>query len=121
MEIKKLCDIFCSTTRMAAIKKMIGAKRNRVTVIDGLAGSALPMLLSRLPRQGNPYLIIANDLDEAGYIYNDLVQLTCEQEALIFPSGYKRDIKYGQIDAPTKSCEPRYSTCGIPARHYVGW
>ncbi|MBO4871697.1 MAG: transcription-repair coupling factor [Muribaculaceae bacterium] len=102
MDIKKLCDIFCNTTRMAAIKKMIGAKRNRVTVIDGLAGSALPMLLSRLPRQGNPYLIIANDLDEAGYIYNDLVQLTSEQETLIFPSGYKRDIKYGQIDAPNE-------------------
>ena len=69
-------------------------------VIDGLAGSASSVLFSRLPRRKQPYLIVANDLDEAGYIYNDLVQLTDESQALIFPSGYKRDIKYGQVDAP---------------------
>ena len=69
-------------------------------VIDGLAGSASSVLFSRLPRRKQPYLIVANDLDEAGYIYNDRVQLSDESQALIFPSGYKRDIKYGQVDAP---------------------
>ena len=102
MEIKQLCDLIGSATRVAALKKMVSAKRNRVMVIDGLAGSAPAMLFSRLPRLSSPYLIIASDLDEAGYIYNDLVQLTSEQEALIFPSGYKRDIKYGQVDAPNE-------------------
>ncbi|MBR1804179.1 MAG: transcription-repair coupling factor [Muribaculaceae bacterium] len=102
MEIKQLCDLIGSTPRVAALKKMVSGKRNRVMVIDGLAGSAPAMLFSRLPRLACPYLIIANDLDEAGYIYNDLVQLTSEHDVLIFPSGYKRDIKYGQVDAPSE-------------------
>ncbi|MBR5101953.1 MAG: transcription-repair coupling factor, partial [Muribaculaceae bacterium] len=58
------------------------------------------MLFVGLPKLDQPYLIIANDLDEAGYIYNDLCQLSTEGEVLIFPSGYKRDIKYGQVDPP---------------------
>lgn len=101
MELKELCDIFNNKARVAAIKKMLAGTRNRVVSIDGLAGSASSMLLARMPRLGSPYLIVANDLDEAGYIYNDLCQINGEQQVLIFPSGYKRDIKYGQVDAPS--------------------
>lgn len=100
MEIKELCDIFCGKVRVEALKQLLDGRRRGNVVIDGLAGSASSMLFSRLPRRKQPYLIVANDLDEAGYIYNDLVQLADDRQALIFPSGYKRDIKYGQIDAP---------------------
>ena len=41
-------------------------------------------------------------IDEAGYMYNDLCQLAGDKQVLIFPSGYKRDIKYGQVDAPNE-------------------
>jgi transcription-repair coupling factor (superfamily II helicase) len=102
MDIIELCDIFNGKAREAAIAKMLASKRNRVIGIDGLAGSASSMLFSRLPKYKCPYLIIANDLDEAGYIYNDLCQINGEDKVLIFPSGYKRDIKYGQIDAPSE-------------------
>lgn len=70
--------------------------------IDGLAGSSPAMLFSGLPKQESPFLIIANDIDEAGYMYHDLCQINGEDKVLIFPSGYKRDIKYGQIDAPSE-------------------
>lgn len=102
MEIRELCDIFNNKARIAAIKKLLTAKRNRVVSVDGLAGSSAAMLFARLPRLEAPYLIIANDLDEAGYIYNDICQINGEDSTLIFPSGYKRDIKYGQIDAPSE-------------------
>ena len=102
MDIRELCDIFNSKPRLAAVKKLLTAKRNRTVAIDGLAGSSAAMLFARLPRLDAPYLIIANDLDEAGYIYNDLCQINGEKSTLIFPSGYKRDIKYGQIDAPSE-------------------
>lgn len=102
MEIRELCDIFNNKVRLAAVKKLLTAKRNRVVSVDGLAGSSAAMLFARLPRLEAPYLIIANDLDEAGYIYNDLCQINGENSTLIFPSGYKRDIKYGQIDAPSE-------------------
>jgi transcription-repair coupling factor (superfamily II helicase) len=100
VEIDQLNDIVNSKARQAALAKMVANDANRVMVIDGLAGSATAMLVSRLPKRATPYLVIANDLDEAGYLYNDLCQITSDKATLIFPSGYKRDIKYGQIDAP---------------------
>ena len=48
---------------------MLADRRNRVSEIDGLAGSAAAMLFTQLPKGKEPYLIIANDLDEAGYAY----------------------------------------------------
>ena len=100
MELKQLCEQFGGKARQAALKKLLGAGGN--AVIDGLAGSGASMLCSLLPQRDCPYLIVANDLDEAGYIYNDLCQLASDKQALIFPSGYKRDIKYGQTDAPNE-------------------
>ena len=85
---------------VAALKKMVTNSSNRVMVVDGLAGSVSSMLFGSLPTLASPYLIVANDLDEAGYIYHDLCQLSNESHVLMFPSGYKRDIKYGQVDAP---------------------
>jgi transcription-repair coupling factor (superfamily II helicase) len=102
MEIKQLCDALMGKARTEALKKLVTGKRNRVVTVDGLAGSAVAMVIARLPRLSQPYLVVASDLDEAGYIYNDLVQLTDDKQVLIFPSGYKRDIKYGQIDAPNE-------------------
>ena len=84
------------------MRSLLASKRNRLIVVDGLAGSAASMLFAKLPRRKQPYLIIANDLDEAGYIYNDLCQILDDKQVLIFPSGYKRDIKYGQVDPPNE-------------------
>jgi len=100
MEIRELCEVFNGKARVAAVKKLIAGTGN--AVIDGLAGSSAAMLLARLPRLSCPYLVVVNDLDEAGYMYNDLCQISSEKEVLIFPSGYKRDIKYGQVDAPNE-------------------
>ena len=102
MELSELCRLVASQARCQALKKLLATKRNRIISIDGLAGSAAAMLFSALPKKEMPYLIIANDLDEAGYLYFDLCQITGETHTLIFPSGYKRDIKYGQIDAPSE-------------------
>lgn len=33
-------------------------------------------------------------------MYHDLIQINGDENILMFPSGYKRDIKYGQIDPP---------------------
>ena len=102
MDIQQLCALICTPARTEALAALVRRRRTTVVRIDGLAGSAFPVLCTALPRLTHPYLIIAGDSDEAGYIYNDLVQLTDERQALIFPSGYKRHIKYGQADAPSE-------------------
>ncbi len=100
MEIRELCELVNGKARVAAVKKLLTGSGN--AVIDGLAGSSAAMLFARLPQRACPYLIVMNDLDEAGYMYNDLCQLASDKQVLIFPSGYKRDIKYGQVDAPNE-------------------
>ena len=102
MNLTQLSDIFNFKARREAIAAMLASKRNRVMVLDGLAGSAPAMLFAQLPRRKMPYLIIANDIDEAGYMYHDLCQILDDRRVLIFPSGYKRDIKYGQVDPPNE-------------------
>lgn len=87
-------------SRVDALRAMISGRRSRVMSIDGLAGSMAAVLFSKLPKRRSPYLAIADDIDEAGYLYHDLCQIMGESEVLMFPSGYKRDIKYGQVDAP---------------------
>ncbi|MDE5918236.1 MAG: hypothetical protein K2H05_01855, partial [Duncaniella sp.] len=49
-----------------------------------------------------PTVVVADSLDDAGYIYHDLSRILGEDEVLMFPSGYKRDIKYGQPDPPSR-------------------
>ena len=111
LPLSELGQLLFNTAQRAALKRLITSKTNRVMVVDGLAGSAAAMLFTALPKGDTPYLIIARDLDEAGYIYHDLCQLTSEAQALLFPSGYKRDIKYGQIDAPQEILRTEVLNC----------
>ncbi len=120
MEIGALCDLLNGKARIKALARMVGDTSNRVMSVDGLAGSAAAMLVSRLPVVSNPYLIVANDLDDAGYIYNDLCQINGESHVLIFPSGYKRDIKYGQIDAPQEILRTEVLN-QWPSNHGLRW
>ena len=47
-------------------------------------------------------LVIGDSLDDAGYLYHDLSRVLGESAVLMFPSGYKRSIKYGQVDPPSQ-------------------
>ena len=47
---------------------------------------------------GGNFICLLNDMEEAGYFYNDLKQLTNSDSVYFFPSAYRRDIKYGHID-----------------------
>lgn len=71
--------------------------KNKTKILKGLKGSSLSLLLCAI---GNtkPIVFIANDIDDAAYIYNDLDGLVGENNVLFFPSSYKRAIKYGHKD-----------------------
>ncbi len=46
--------------------------------------------------------MVGDSLDDAGYLYFDLCRLAGEEAVAMLPSGFKRDIKYGQPDAPNQ-------------------
>lgn len=101
MTLSDLCSDFLSPVRREALEK---ALRSRVGIISvyNLAGSAPAMLMAAMKPRKVPTVIVADSLDDAGYLYHDLTRILGEDEVLMFPSGYKRDIKYGQADPPSR-------------------
>lgn len=79
-----------------------GLLRHKSSWATGLAGSAPAVLLASMPRRKSPMMVIGDSLDDAGYLYQDLCRLIGDDAVMFFPSGYKRDIKYGQEDAPNQ-------------------
>ena len=97
MEIKELKELYALSPRVKAVRKKIGEKSVNSVFLKGLVASAVPVTLSSL-NMNEAMLVIAQDEDEAGYIYHDLCQLIGEERTLFFPSSYKRAVKYGQHD-----------------------
>ncbi len=95
--------LFATDARVASVISAIDAPDVRRLCLRGLPGSAPAMMFARLPRRSTPWLIVAEDADAAGYMYHDLCQICGdERRAAIFPSGYKRHIRYGQPDPPAQ-------------------
>lgn len=104
MDLEELCKNILTPARGEALAKAFADKRvNRITLY-GLAGSAPAMLMGALPAKDgdSPVLVVGDTLDDAGYIYHDLSRVLGEGAVLMFPSGYKRAIKYGQPDPPSQ-------------------
>lgn len=104
MDLEELCKNILTPARGEALTKAFADKRvNRITLY-GLAGSAPAMLMGALPAEDgvSPILVVGDTLDDAGYIYHDLSRVLGEGAVLMFPSGYKRAIKYGQPDPPSQ-------------------
>ncbi|MCH5226899.1 MAG: transcription-repair coupling factor [Muribaculaceae bacterium] len=102
MKLSEAQHLFASDARVKSLKKVIEDKTIRKIALSGLYGSAPAMLFASLPPLKSPYIIVADDFDAAGYIYHDLCQIAGADKVGVFPSGYRRDIKYGQTDPPSQ-------------------
>lgn len=102
MTLKEADSLFATPSRISAIEKALAAKDSSRILLTGLPASAPSMLFAGLNRRENPYIIIADDADEAGYFYHDIVQIAGSDKVAFFPSGYKRSIRFGQPDQPAR-------------------
>ncbi len=102
MTINELTSIFATKPRLDAFNSLLSEHKTRRIRLRGLEGSAVALLFASLKKGKQPFLIIADDFDTAGYLYHDIRQIHGDEKVKIFPSGYKRNIKYGQIDAPSQ-------------------
>ena len=100
MEIK---DLVLQKPRFnTLVNKLRGLKASEHSVIQlkGLTGSAAATFLAPLKNAVDRIVVfVLNDEEKAGYFYHDLIQIGGEGGVSFFPSGYKRSIKYGQIDS----------------------
>ncbi len=102
MDLEELCQLMLTPARREAIEKALSQPQMRRITLYGLAGSSAPMLMGALPPSSAPVLVVGDSLDDAGYLYHDLTRVLGEGSVLMFPSGYKRAIKYGQPDPPSQ-------------------
>ena len=100
MELVGLKSVINTPARRKAIESVLSDRKVKRIAMTGLEGSAKAFALSNLLATGGHTIIVATNSDEAGYLYHDLLQIEGDQRVAFFPSGYKRNIKYGQIDAP---------------------
>ena len=108
MKIQDLCQLYAMHPKVRALAKALEEKSNRTIFLEGLIGSAVPMVLASLfsrkeererRKENILFLVILNDAEEAGYFYHDLVQMLGDKQVLFFPSSYRRAVKYAQRDA----------------------
>ncbi|WP_302460053.1 transcription-repair coupling factor [Parabacteroides johnsonii] len=99
MEVQDLLRQYAAHPQVAALNTLLKSKTSRNIFLKGLNGSGAAMTIASLffKRRGS-YVCVLNDLEEAGYFYHDLVQLTRGDGIYFFPSAYRRAIKYGHVD-----------------------
>lgn len=102
MTLQDLTKAFITPARRKALAGALTSKGARCVGLVNLAGSAPAMLLAGMDRPKVPVLVVGDSADDAGYLYHDLSRLVGEEAVSLFPSGYKRDIKYGQVDGPSR-------------------
>ena len=100
MELSELKSVINTPSRQKAFARVLTDEKIRRISLDGLEGSSVAFALLHLLQLPGASFVVANDSDEAGYLFHDIEQIEKDEHVVFFPSGYKRDIKYGQIDAP---------------------
>ncbi|MDL2243899.1 transcription-repair coupling factor [Parabacteroides sp. OttesenSCG-928-J18] len=121
MEIQELLSLYSAHPQLSALHALLQKNDTRNIFLKGLHGSAATMAFASLFSQGNHcFVCILNDMEEAGYFYHDLMQLTSGEEIYFFPSAYRRSIKYGHIDAANEILRTEVlSMLQNPAKSFV--
>lgn len=99
MDIQDLLKVYASHSGVTALDSLIREGKDKNIALHGLNGSVAAMIIASLfIKQSGNFICLLSDMEQAGYFYNDLKQLTGSESIFFFPSAYRRDIKYGHID-----------------------
>ena len=100
MEAKDIQNIYAAHPGVDALMQLREEGSKKSVFLEGLIGSSAATILSGFKKRapGQTLLVVMNDVEEAGYFYHDMVQLTGDSDILFFPSSFRRAMKYGQED-----------------------
>jgi transcription-repair coupling factor (superfamily II helicase) len=100
MKIQELQSFFSKHPSVGKLRAALQRTELDVIQVNGLQGSAAPLVFSSLTNtMPSACVFILDDEEQAGYFYHDLTQVLDVEKVLFFPSSFKRAIKYGQRDA----------------------
>ena len=100
MLLNELLTLYARAPQAKALAQQLMKKSVRRVAIGGLTQSAVAMYFAAVRgKLQSPALFIMRDADEAGYLFQDFCNILGDGGALLFPSSYKRAVKFGQRDA----------------------
>ena len=89
-----LLEKYVSSSGVKALHDVVSDSKTKKIFLTGLSASATSVIIAALyQRCKTPILFIADDEEEAGYLYHDLSQIINRENVYILPSSYKRAIK----------------------------
>ncbi|MGC9150562.1 MAG: transcription-repair coupling factor [Microbacter sp.] len=99
MELSEILTLYAAHPQLAPVEKWLHSSGQHLH-IQGLSGSAKAIVLASLYlKNQQTWIVVADQADEAGYLYNDLKQLLGDEKIFFFPSSYKRTFVQGKLDA----------------------
>lgn len=102
MTLKELSSELPSGARRKAMGALLADRRVKRINATSLAGSSVAMMLASLPPRKHPVVVVGDNPDDAGYLYHDLSRLLGDEAVAMFPSAYRRDIRFGRVDPPSE-------------------
>ena len=106
MDTISLLNTWAKHPKLKALNALLNDPKAKNIIISGLKGSSKALSFAsianiainkKLTRPTT--LFILNDKEEADYFFHDLTQMLGETNVMLFPSSYRRAIKYNQKDA----------------------
>ncbi len=100
MTITELQQLYAAHPNVKAMESLLQNSAVRTIHCAGLSASSVSLFFSTIiKKKTSPFVFVLDDLEEAGYFYHDLIQISGDEKVLFFPSSYRRAIKYGRKDA----------------------
>lgn len=100
MDIQDLRALFAKSNEVVALAKTLSDTSLKTVSVNGLSASAAPVMFASVAdKSPTVCLFVLDDAETAGYFYHDLTQIMGQDRVLFFPSSYRRQVKYGQLDA----------------------
>ncbi|HBJ77058.1 MAG TPA: transcription-repair coupling factor, partial [Porphyromonadaceae bacterium] len=99
MILKELVREYTSASVLNDVFSKLEQSESTRALLRGVSGSSRSVILSALMQKRKGFLVVVGENNEdAGYLYNDLVQINGIDKVFFFPSSYKHSVKYGQFD-----------------------
>jgi len=100
MSLIDLVSLYRRHPNFEPVKRQLENGTRGNIALEGLRGSSRSLLVASLfDVISTSHFVILPEKEDAAYFYNDLVSLLGEEQVFFFPSGYKRSIQYGRIEA----------------------
>ncbi len=104
MELGEILETYRTHPAVVSLAKRLRDCSCRSLCVEDVQASSTAVSFAALARWNPdvasvPYLFVMDDAEEAGYLYHDLSQLLGEETVLYFPSSFRREVRFGQVDA----------------------